>query len=918
MPVSVNKLIPYITLIIACLAVQSGFATHNRAGEITYEQIDDFTVRATITTYTKNSSEPADRDSLEIDWGDGIIETVVRTNGEIINGIGTGVSIGNDTRYNLYTATHTYPSQDRFVISMTDPNRNGGILNVNPPSSDNVPFHLSTTVTLFDTFIDGFNNSPILLQPPIDIGCVGQPFIHNPNAYDPDGDSLSYHMIIPLQEIGANVPNYSFPSQVAPGPDNNFFLNNTTGDFYWDSPQMAGEYNIAIIIVQHRNGNPIDTLIRDMQILIETCDNLPPEVEAPDEICVVAGELIEFDVVATAPIEEDQQVQLTALGSPFLIADPAVWTVEEGFQEQPLTGKFKWQTTCNHIADNFYSVVFKVVDSGSPVMLFNLKTVRIKVVGPPPEDVQALASNEFIEVTWENPYDCENADDDYFFDFSVWRREGSNQFVVDSCVTGLAGQGYQKIEFDITMDVVNNRYYYKDNDVERGRTYCYRILGEFAKLSQGGFPFNLVESLPSEEICVQLNRDIPLITNVSVIETDGQNGEMEVRWSKPNADDLDTLLNPGPYVYKLFRAPGFVASGSPLPDEVGTWSAPTFAEAIDTVFIDTNLNTRDNPYTYQLAFYVNNESEPLGYTNLASSVYLNIISTDEENILQWEEMIPWDNFEYTIFKENTSGGFDSIDVTTALEYSDKGLVNGEEYCYYVRSKGSYGVGGILSPLYNNSQENCGIPLDSIPPCPPVLEVRNICDNPESIDENLINTLIWTNPNVTCEETDDVVSYNIFYSPIMGEELSLIGTVDGAENITMMHQPDLGIAGCYAVSAVDSIGNISDLSNVVCVDNCPLYTLPNVFTPNGDNANELFTPINYRFIDRIEIKVFNKWGNLVFETMDPEINWNGTNLSGADLAEGVYFYNCKVFEKRVSGVVENPELLSGFIELIRGN
>ena len=56
-------------------------ATHNRAGEITYRQIGEYTIEATITTYTKASSSGADRDSLEIHWGDGASEMVLRTNG---------------------------------------------------------------------------------------------------------------------------------------------------------------------------------------------------------------------------------------------------------------------------------------------------------------------------------------------------------------------------------------------------------------------------------------------------------------------------------------------------------------------------------------------------------------------------------------------------------------------------------------------------------------------------------------------------------------------------------------------------------------------------------------------------------------------------------------------------------------------
>jgi len=66
-----------------------------------------------------------------------------------------------------------------------------------------------------------------------------------------------------------------------------------------------------------------------------------------------------------------------------------------------------------------------------------------------------------------------------------------------------------------------------------------------------------------------------------------------------------------------------------------------------------------------------------------------------------------------------------------------------------------------------------------------------------------------------------------------------------------------------------------------------------------------------------MQVFNRWGNLVFQTTDPNLNWNGNNEQGVQLAEGTYFYVCKVYENRVDGVVLRPDLLSGYIELIRG-
>ncbi|MDV7392008.1 hypothetical protein RZS08_11660, partial [Arthrospira platensis SPKY1] len=164
--------------------------------------------------------------------------------------------------------------------------------------------------------------------------------------------------------------------------------------------------------------------------------------------------------------------------------------------------------------------------------------------------------------------------------------------------------------------------------------------------------------------------------------------------------------------------------------------------------------------------------------------------------------------------------------TTEPVYPDEGLVNGREYCYYIRAIGSYGISTIASPLLNNSQVACGIPLDTIPPCPPQLTVDNLCDEATScIEADLINYLSWTNPMVTCPETDDVVAYYIYYAPMEGADFILIDSVMDANRLTYEHSPPTGLAGCYAVTARDTFFNESVFSNIVCVDNCPIYELP---------------------------------------------------------------------------------------------
>jgi len=87
-----------------------------------------------------------------------------------------------------------------------------------------------------------------------------------------------------------------------------------------------------------------------------------------------------------------------------------------------------------------------------------------------------------------------------------------------------------------------------------------------------------------------------------------------------------------------------------------------------------------------------------------------------------------------------------------------------------------------------------------------------------------------------------------------------------------------------------------------VDNCIDYTLPNVFTPNGDGINDIFRPSTYSFVERVDMKIYNRWGMLVFKTEDPDINWDGKRMNTDELVPpGAYYYVCDVYENRLTGL-----------------
>ncbi len=885
-------------------------ATHNRSGEITYTQIGPLTIRATITTYTKASSTSVDRDTLTINWGDGTSEAIARSNG---NGEGEVIP-GEDIKVNLYISEHTYPGRSTYTLSFADPNRVNNIQNVNFPYSVEVPFYVETTFTFLNSQFQGFNSSIVLLQPPIDFACVGSRFIHNPNAYDPDGDSLSYELVVPFQAEGEEVPQYEFPDQIVPGPDNNISLDPVTGDFVWNSPKSPGEYNIAIQINEFRNGVLLNSVIRDMQIFVDVCANRPPSIETEEEICVIAGERIELPIEIDDP-DTNQQVRLFATGGPFFVpTSKAILSGNEEYNDVRRTETFVWQTQCEHISDNYYQVVFRAQDdfnSTSSGGLAILKTVRIKVVGPPPEDLSAeINEDEHVRVAWKTPYDCEDAEDDYFIGFSVWRKESSQPVVLDSCDTGLDGLGYVPIVF-LTNQSDNDEYFIIDSTIVRSKIYCYRVLANFANRTPSGNPFNIVESIPSEEVCLQIKQDVPVITNVSVLNTSNTDGSIEVKWIKPNAVDLDTLENAGPYRYEILRSTDGVTFSQV---SSGEFASQSFAEEIDLTFIDSNLDTRSNQYYYQIEFYADDLlfslSEP------ASSIFLNIDASDAVNILSWDEDTPWVNYSYKIFREDDLGSLVEIGNSTNQNYEDTEVLNDINYCYIVESEGTYGLNGIPSPLFNASQEVCSTPIDTVGPCTPNLTIESPCDLLNSGIElqEIFNTLSWNTINLDCENSDDWVSVRIYFSDDENTDLELLSELDLSIN-ELEHRPGIDIAGCYAISAVDSLGNEGPLSELICVESCPIYKLPNTFTPNADGSNDLFVPIEKRFVAEVDFKVFNRWGNLVFETTDPSIEWNGENPSGNNLDAGTYYYTCKIFDQENTGQPE-IDFLSGYIQIFR--
>lgn len=856
----------------------SAWATHNRAGEITYRQLSALQYEFTLTTFTDVSSPGnADRPTATLKFGDGTEEERPRVERTLV---------GPFIQRNRYKFTHTFPGYSTYIISYQDPNRNNNVQNM--LNSINTPFYVETELVI-NPFI-GFNNSPTLLLEPIDFGGLNKLFVHNPNAFDVDGDSLSFKLVACKQDVGQDVFGFKLPDVANGFASLRFEIDAKTGQLVWENPIQLGLYNIAIMVEEWRYIEKNKTylrigyIVRDMQIEIVLTDNNPPVITPLPDTCIIAGSSINLNIFAS-DIDNDR-ITLTATGGPFeLGGEDTVLFTQNSVGTGNITQPFYWKSSCLSVRKQPYQIVFKAVDNGSP-KLVDLEDWQIRVIAPAPQNLQSTRLGNGINLQWDK-ISCDNA-----IAYKIYRRENSNPFTPSTCETGLAPQrGYKLIETINDINTITYRDNNKGQGLSIGVDYCYRVYAVFA---------DGAESIVSNETCNRLSRDLPSITKVSIKTTSLSAGEDTVVFSKPT--ELDTIQYPGPYEFKWFRTSRI----TPTAQLVKTSTGLFLGDVSDTVFFDQNLNTQQDQFSYSIEMY--SAGNLIGASRPASSIYLNSSSAENRVVnLTWDVNTPWQNDSFIVYRLINSS-FDSIGVAYTNSFSDTSVTDGKEYCYYVLGVGKYSAGGFLNPLLNLSQQYCVTPVDTRKPNAPQLTVKPSCSL-------YLNELSWL-PNPI--NTGDVVKYNVYKSDFEGTDFRIIHTTSTADDTSYIDDNLLkSIAGCYFITSIDSFNNESERSNIVCVDNCPVLNLPNVFTPNGDEINDVFTPIrdSIDFVDKVQISIYNRYGKLVFQTTNPLINWNGKeNNTGNDLPVGTYFYTIEYSEIRLKGL--KPKAKTGFVELMR--
>lgn len=243
------------------------------------------------------------------------------------------------------------------------------------------------------------DNSPVFLNDPLSIICLGKDVIYSQQAVDVDRDSLAYKLVPALKSATASISYYSpyaydkpvyflgFPKNTSAFP-RGFHFDSKKGELLF-RPMKEEQSIIAIDVESYRNGKHISTVRRDMFIVTLKCpDNNPPVLSGVNcsvplatnfDLEVCPGKEVCFKICTTDKDKDDTVVIAWNRGIP-----GASFTVNnKGGKRQ--TATFCWTPKDEHASTVPYRFTISASDNACPANGKTSRTYSILVKEPAPE-----------------------------------------------------------------------------------------------------------------------------------------------------------------------------------------------------------------------------------------------------------------------------------------------------------------------------------------------------------------------------------------------------------------------------------------------------------------------------------------------------------------------------------------------------
>lgn len=307
-------------------------------------------------------------------------------------------------------------------------------------------------------------------------------------------------------------------------------------------------------------------------------------------------------------------------------------------------------------------------------------------------------------------------------------------------------------------------------------------------------------------------------------------------------------------------------------------------QILDSLNNNTTVTGLSSPNTY--AFYWNLEQAPCGVQDI-DTVLVIINDLPIEAAIAGADIITCIRDSATITAQNPVNGigyWTTNSNTTIIDPSlNNTLVTGIQgdtsYFYWNLSNGV---------CYNYAQDTLMLIIGGDPPLAN-FDSFGVVPSGGAVNINVsLNDYLTT--NWTINSISQPLSGNLIDVGIGVFQVDMEGVVTDQSFIYELCNPDCP--------------DLCDTALVLlAVQNIGSCTPPNVFTPNGDGVNDLFVIPCLSQASDVQLMVFNRWGDVIYETDQYQNQWNGT-YNEQDLPDGTYFYTIRFDpENEINGFVE---------------
>jgi gliding motility-associated-like protein len=380
-------------------------------------------------------------------------------------------------------------------------------------------------------------------------------------------------------------------------------------------------------------------------------------------------------------------------------------------------------------------------------------------------------------------------------------------------------------------------------------------------------------------------------------------------------------------------------------------------------FTITGLNTRDKYYNVSITSFDPCDGDRR-QSNIGSSIRLQVNPENRQNRVTWE-LASTDFLNYGVIKDGVQATL--INTQNQKQYIDNQVVCGGQYDYkvvmrenngFTSTSGEIEVTAISTdvpdPITDISASVIGESIELTWPAPTTffaefylvykslngvnfqiidtiqtetyvdqdvmtistpyyykINYLDACDNLSSDSPVAQSILLTLSP-------DQTISWTSYTGWGAGVQEYVIEKYD--DNGVIIQQISVGAATSYtepqdnpyqfitytvrAVPQDPALNHVN--SNSLKVIYRSKVAFPNAFSPNGDGENDIFN-FKSRYISAVIMKIYNRWGELVYQTNQTDKGWDG-NINGKPAPLGTYIHHCQFTDDMGVSFIKSGEIV----------